>query len=429
MKNFPLLFIAIFFCTNIIAQSSAGLVAHWDMNGTTNDVTGNGHDGHGNFITPTEGMTGMPNTAYYFNGLNSLITAPYMPDLNVVNYSICAKVKVIGYNSGICECNWIIARGMEMGSGRWSLIFDDNAFNACGVLDTTKQVFFGCAGNNSPASSADWQYLPGVESNAWSTVIMTFNGSQWKVYVNNVLVNTATSAAPSSIGTGTDSIVIGKNIWHPTFPYPFKGVIDDIRFYNRVLHDTEIAEYNDTCGTIIANPLSQTMTIGSSVHFTTTTAIEAPSYAWQADTNGVGFVDLSDGGPYSGTGSATLTVTGVNIAMHTDKFRCIVSNEVGCADTSTVALLGVTPVNVTELEQLAEVSISPNPATAWLSISMPLLNEPAQLQILDCAGRVLLDETLRQSVSEIGLLALNRGIYLVRITVKGKTVVRKLVKT
>lgn len=71
-----------------IAQPTAGLIAHWDMNGSTNDVSGNGHNGHGNNLTPAVGKDGILGHAWYFNGTNSSITIPYASAFNVSNFSI-----------------------------------------------------------------------------------------------------------------------------------------------------------------------------------------------------------------------------------------------------------------------------------------------------------------------------------------------------
>ena len=86
MKNLFILLIT-FYAINSYAQSTVGVVAHWDMNGTTNDVSGNGHNGNANYLTPATGISGLPNTAYYFNGSTSNITAPYSPAYNFTKYS------------------------------------------------------------------------------------------------------------------------------------------------------------------------------------------------------------------------------------------------------------------------------------------------------------------------------------------------------
>ena len=47
------------------------------------------------------------------------------------------------------------------------------------------------------------------------------------------------------MGTSTDSLAIGKDIYAAAigYPYYFKGYIDDIKIYNRALADSEIHKY------------------------------------------------------------------------------------------------------------------------------------------------------------------------------------------
>src|SRR5271166_6226023 len=107
MKKYLLLLVFICGIITGYAQSTVGLIAHWNMNGSTNDVSGNGHNGNGNNITPAAGEGGVANTAYYFNGYSSYITIPYSPAFNLTQYSICAKVNVMGFYNGICDGNII----------------------------------------------------------------------------------------------------------------------------------------------------------------------------------------------------------------------------------------------------------------------------------------------------------------------------------
>ena len=63
---------------------------------------------------------------------------------------------------------------------------------------------------------------------------------------------------------------------------------------------------------------------------------------WQVNT-GAGFVDLSNGGVYSGVTTATLTITGAAADMNGDKYRAVFSNGAAPDATSTAATLTVNP--------------------------------------------------------------------------------------
>jgi len=412
-----------------VAQSSAGLVAHWDMNGSANDVTGNGHDGHMSNVVPVAGMDGIPNTAYYFNGVNSVITAPYMPDLNVTQFSICTKMKITGFNHALCEGNYVIARGTESsGAGNWSLRFDDNAYNGCGVLDTTRQVFISTAGNNAPTSATAWQYSPQIVVDTWYNVIVTYNGTTWKIYVDCNLINTITGGGVP-MGFTIDSIAMGRNIYNASYPYPFKGIIDDIRFYNRVLTDAEITQYCDTCGTIISNPDSVAIYEGGDTTFIASTTMVMPSWQWQADT-GTGYYNISDGGHYSGTTTGTLTVTGVTTGMSGNNYRCVVSTETGCIDTSLAGMLTVNSTLSTfnQFQADANVLIYPNPAGDYFNVSGIPAGAEVELQLIDAIGRTVLTQAYVAGSGAVNIAAVPAGVYTLKFTIGHRVLFRKLVK-
>lgn len=66
-----------------------------------------------------------------------------------------------------------------------------------------------------------------------------------------------------------------------------------------------------------------------------------PTHRWQVDT-GTGFVDIADGGVYSGATTSGLTLTGVPASFDGYVYRCIASNGILPDATSTLKALSVT---------------------------------------------------------------------------------------
>ncbi len=68
----------------------------------------------------------------------------------------------------------------------------------------------------------------------------------------------------------------------------------------------------------------------------------APAYQWQRLPAGSStWTALSDGGAYSGSATASLTVTAATVAMNGDAFQCVISNAAGSVTTVPAAVLAV----------------------------------------------------------------------------------------
>lgn len=97
--------------------------------------------------------------------------------------------------------------------------------------------------------------------------------------------------------------------------------------------------------TITVHPAARSAAAGQSVTFTVTAkgTPAAFAYRWQRKPSGSStWGDLADGATYRGTGTATLTLTGIDGGMNGDQFRCVVDNYVAPAATSGPATLTAT---------------------------------------------------------------------------------------
>ena len=70
--------------------------------------------------------------------------------------------------------------------------------------------------------------------NTWTHLAVTYNGSTLTLYRNGVAV--ATSNVSGTLSPTTGTLQIGAS----QFGEYFKGLIDEVRIYNRALSDTEI---------------------------------------------------------------------------------------------------------------------------------------------------------------------------------------------
>lgn len=99
--------------------------------------------------------------------------------------------------------------------------------------------------------------------------------------------------------------------------------------------------------TITQQPTNQTAVCGASATFTTTVTGSSPSYQWQRQQviNGLQtWLDIAEGGQFSGVTTNTLTITGINDALNGARFRARLRG--GCTDfdPTNAAVLTVTPL-------------------------------------------------------------------------------------
>ena len=105
--------------------------------------------------------------------------------------------------------------------------------------------------------------------------------------------------------------------------------------------DAVISKFDNNLSSIpviTSQPSNQSICEGNNAIFSLT-ATGADSYQWQENT-GSGFVNITDGGIYSGAQTDTLTITGAVLDMNNYQYQCIVTNS--CGDiTSNIAVLTV----------------------------------------------------------------------------------------
>jgi hypothetical protein len=240
------------------AQISQGPVGHWKMDGNAFDSSGFNLHGTATGTTPDTGRTGRPNTALRFNG-NSFISIPYSPRYNSAEVSICATIKPTAFNyQSLCQMNMILMRGQMFKSGTFGLMFYDNAFDGgCSNFDTTKNVFAGNISTNTNVSAEQyWQYTPQIQTNKWYTVVMTYDGSVARIYVNGV--HKASNPVYVPLGASADGLYIGMNYMAngTSNAWGFNGLIDDITLYNRAISAGEAQAYHSSTALAVPGQVS-----------------------------------------------------------------------------------------------------------------------------------------------------------------------------
>lgn len=423
MKNQLLSAIFLLFSLSGYCQPTTGLIAHWDMNGTSNDVSGGGHNGNMNNLISAVGMDGVAGHAWYFNGTNSSITIPYASDMNVPAFTISAVIKVSGFYTGPCHSNMLFIRGKTTPPRPCSyyLSFSDApaGYGCTPSIDTTKESFvplaIGSSGGLGPVSFSSFNDTPHIEVDKWYNVVATFNDTVFKIYINDTLRRTVLSPMPGSpMGTSTDSAAIGFAPYDaPGYPYRFKGIIDDMKLYNRALTDCEVSKLTHWKSTLITtNPQNDTTLVSGIAHFSISDTGVSGSYQWQVNT-GTGYTNVPTTTPYTGVTSKILTLNPVTPAMNNYLYRCIRTSHSGCIDTSTSGKLVISTTGGIDKLTKEHVLLIPNPAKNTLTVSSPILLE--HVEIFDLLGHKVLSHEPHSNTALLLIESLNQGIYIIKL--------------
>jgi hypothetical protein len=221
------------FKTNQITGSlNTGLISYYPFNGSADDASGNNNNGVISGATLSTDIFGHPNSAFYFNGISNYISLkPETSFTGLNNYTISLWVKPTAFptNGG----------GMIYGLG--SIYYGPVhglTYQSSGALFSGS---YNAGGNPVQSNSQSCCYTP----NNWYYVVVTRNNSSIYIYINGTLIlpqaASSTNGQNADYGTGPFSAILGGRSSLDS-QYFFKGIIDEVRIYNRVLSAGEISE-------------------------------------------------------------------------------------------------------------------------------------------------------------------------------------------
>ena len=287
----------IFEGTPVFAQlSTEKLIAFYPFNGNAIDESGNGNDGIVYGATLTTDRFGVPNKAYFFNGISSYI---YIPDAeilkitNQISMSAWFKTNSTKVFSGIiCKANPLAPRtGYLMDIDDYQKaradICVDHPVNFCRIMSEKTVV------------DDQWHFMAAV-----------YDGSVFKLYLDGFLE--IEKEFLYGIGSNNEPLLIGwdENTW--LSDRHFYGKIDEVRIYNRALDSIEINRlYGEESVTISGQ--SQICQGEDNVPYSVSNMSDVSSSNWTYDGDGVTIngsgenINLSFS--YSAT-SGTLSVSG-----------------------------------------------------------------------------------------------------------------------
>lgn len=399
MKRILLFTILTSFTATSFGQiTTDGLVANYTFNNANaNDEAGTNH-GTVSGATLTQDRFGNANMAYSFHHDNQAqIIIPNHNDINFSNssdFTIAFWMKINTDNMAST-----VPLGKQEVNGSWngySFVLngtDGGYTNGDGTF-----FFYTASAAMEDAGSND---LVGNQTDEWIFVTGIYSGG------SNASALVIDNEVQSDIGGRSGTIINNANLYlggYPTNPYSnfFSGSIDDLRIYNRILTQEEVAAlYNE------ANPLAPTsiitltcgtdQTINASSLITTVPDVTTAATASTDCTSG-GLV-LSQS-PIAGStlndGANIITVTA------TDDCGTTISDEM------TITFLN--DLGMDDLNTNASISLYPNPAENQLTIET---NKPTSIFITNILGEQLFNSQLDQTTI-VDLSNFSSGIYFVK---------------
>jgi gliding motility-associated-like protein len=230
---FSILFLFLSSYASTQVNLTNGLVAYFPFNGNANDATGNNHHGQlQNGIQPTADRFGNLNSAFLFDGVDDYIKVPDDGSFSTSNFSL-----VVWFQSQSDNLQNLVGK---------------RDFTTIGGTAGAQYQFFinyppfpgigsNLVGNNSSCSNiASSSYINTSEwicRTKWYCAVITFDGSRHKIYIDGILKKNEPTSFNGFLPCSSD-LRFGN--WWQGDLLPFKGVMDDIRWYNRALSAEEV---------------------------------------------------------------------------------------------------------------------------------------------------------------------------------------------
>ncbi len=319
-------------CLNSFVYAASGLVAAYSFNegfgSTVADASGNGNTGTISGAAWT--TSGRYGSALSFNGTNAWVTVNDAAALDLT-----AAVTLESWVNPSVVTNWQAVVIKERPGGLSYAIYANSSNNrpAAALHTSTDINLYGA----SP--------LP---ANTWSHLAITYDSANLRLYVNGVQVSV--QAVSGAMPTSTSPLRIGgDSVWGEYF----KGLIDEVRIYNRALSAAEIQTDMNTA--IIS--AAQTGAGVSPANFTLTAAGATQQLTTTATYSDGSTQNVTNNATYSSSNTAVATVSATGLVkVVSNGTSTITATYGGFSATSAATVniaaavqngLTVTPVSIT----------------------------------------------------------------------------------
>ena len=380
-----------------------GLVGWWPFNGNANDLSGNGNNGTVNGAILSNDRNGAPQSSYSFDGVNDMIRVSHTSMLNLsMDFSLSAWYRTAVFPTHNTS-HTLIAKRDENGSCCQANVPYNFTINYTqnGINFRRPMLFFSSNSNTLYAESIEQLNL-----NQWHHLISTYDNDTLKIYIDGALAHSQW-VVNSARGMNNSDLLFG-GINRSNGSEYLNGDLDDIGIWNRALSDSEIQGLYLGCIDSIADQPQncQAFTNPGWANFTCKSSSATSTYQWQ-QSNGAGWVNLTNFGLYSGANSDSLVINGITGALNNFGYRCIVTS---CdTDTSNVAVLTVSNGAGVDESSLNSLFLRPNPTSGIVRFNQPIVGS---YRVITPEGRVVQKGEMGEAID---LSAYPDGIYQIEV--------------
>jgi hypothetical protein len=194
----------------------------------------------------------------------------------------------------------------------------------------------------------------------------------------------------------------------------FKGKIDDMGVWNRILSPEEITKLLNGCmPSITRQPANTTVKEMETATFTVTSSDPNATYTWQGKGE-FGFFDLYFIPSVTGVNNDTLTISNTSLLQNNQLFRCVVKSGI-CSDTSESAVLNVLKTNSNSQYKASDLLlVYPNPAHGSFYLKVHPVMIGQSFTISDIKGLVVFSGTIETDHPIITPNLPGNGIYILQ---------------
>ncbi|MBU6157393.1 MAG: T9SS type A sorting domain-containing protein [Bacteroidetes bacterium] len=207
-----------------------GLVGWWPFNGNANDESGNGNNGTVNGATLTSDRFGISGRAYFFNGVDNLISIPNSNSLNITGKQISISLWINSNNDLNDDKYKGISKGGYLAGSGYEFIFRNGGDN--GTMQFT-------AGGPGYYAYGTTNYNINAESSKWFHTAAVLNNGKISIYINGVLYSEYAVGFSSLLSNNSPLLIGTRDPANNLIGY-LKGKLDDIAIWNRALSEQEI---------------------------------------------------------------------------------------------------------------------------------------------------------------------------------------------